>query len=94
MPLHFLLYSATMILSLIFWAHLRHMHQKSLLQEWQYLMFSGQKYAYLEMKAALYGILRNFIIQPIDSAETIVLIPDIVLRTKEERLLLKFLPRR
>jgi len=42
----------------------------------------GQKFAMIEMKAAMVSILRNFILEPVDTPETIVLITDLVLRTK------------
>jgi cytochrome P450 family 4 len=52
----------------------------------------GQRFAMLELKAALCAILGNFILEPIDTPETIVVIVDIILRTKEG-LKIKFVPR-
>lgn len=43
----------------------------------------GQKFAMLELKAAICAILSNFILEPIDTPNTIVLIADLVLRTKD-----------
>lgn len=56
--------------------------------------FLGQKFAILELKAALYGIVKNFIILPVDTPDTIILVPDIVLRAKHEKIMLKFVPRK
>ncbi|KAG5876290.1 hypothetical protein JTB14_032517 [Gonioctena quinquepunctata] len=42
----------------------------------------GQKFAMLEMKAVLCGILRNFILEAVDTPDNIQLIPHMVLRTK------------
>ncbi|KAJ8968358.1 hypothetical protein NQ317_000089, partial [Molorchus minor] len=42
--------------------------------------FVSQRFAILEMKAVLCGILRNFILEPVDTPETINLVPAIVLR--------------
>ncbi|KAJ3642887.1 hypothetical protein Zmor_025636 [Zophobas morio] len=53
----------------------------------------GQRFAMLEMKAALCGVLSNFVLEPIDSPETIVLVVDIVLRTKEG-IKVRFVPRK
>jgi cytochrome P450 family 4 len=52
----------------------------------------GQRFAMLELKAALCAILGNFILEPIDTPETIVVIVDIILRTKEG-IKIKFVPR-
>jgi cytochrome P450 family 4 len=52
----------------------------------------GQRFAMLELKAALCAILENFILEPIDTPETIVVIVDIILRTKEG-IKIKFVPR-
>ncbi|RZC39472.1 p450 domain containing protein, partial [Asbolus verrucosus] len=40
----------------------------------------GQKFAMLELKAVLCGILRNFVLEPVDKPEDIVFTTDIVLR--------------
>lgn len=47
----------------------------------------------LELKAVLVGILRNFILQPVDTPETILLVPDVVLRPQHETVLVKFIKR-
>ena len=52
----------------------------------------GQKFAILELKAALCAILSNFVLEPIDTQESIKLVADIVLRTKED-IKVKFMPR-
>ncbi|KAJ8944499.1 hypothetical protein NQ318_011757, partial [Aromia moschata] len=52
----------------------------------------GQRYAILEIKAVLCGILRKFILEPVDTPESIVLVPDIVLRAQKE-IRVKFTPR-
>lgn len=52
----------------------------------------GQKFAMLELKTAICAILANFVLEPIDTPETIVLIADIILRTKES-IKIKFVPR-
>ena len=52
----------------------------------------GQKFAILELKAALCAILSNFVLEPIDTQENIKLVADIVLRTKED-IKIKFIPR-
>lgn len=59
-----------------------------------YFYFAGQKFAFLELKAVLYGILKNFVILPVDTPDTVILVPDMVLRSKEEKVMLKFLPRK
>jgi cytochrome P450 family 4 len=52
----------------------------------------GQRFAMLELKAALCAILTNFELEPIDTPETIVLVVDLVLRTKEN-IKVKLVPR-
>lgn len=52
----------------------------------------GQKFAMLEVKAVLCGILSNFVVEPVDTPESVEFIIDIVLRTKDS-IRLKFLPR-
>ncbi|XP_019870610.1 cytochrome P450 4C1 [Aethina tumida] len=42
----------------------------------------GQKFALMEIKTVITGILRNFILEPVDTPETVVLITDLVLRPK------------
>ena len=44
----------------------------------------GQKFAILEMKVALCAILSKFYLHPIDTLQSVVLIPDIILRSKDE----------
>ncbi|KAJ3659330.1 hypothetical protein Zmor_011020 [Zophobas morio] len=44
----------------------------------------GQKFAILELKAALYGILSKYVLEPVDTPDTITLVMDVVLRTKDE----------
>jgi cytochrome P450 family 4 len=46
----------------------------------------------LEMKAILCGILGNFVLEAVDTPESIVLIVDIILRTKDN-IKVKFIPR-
>ncbi|XP_063919109.1 cytochrome P450 4c3-like [Zophobas morio] len=43
----------------------------------------GQRFAMLELKSALCAILGNFVLEAVDTPETIVVVVDIVLRTKE-----------
>ncbi|XP_063909502.1 cytochrome P450 4c3-like [Zophobas morio] len=52
----------------------------------------GQKFAMLELKAALCEILSKYVLEPVDTPDTITLVMDIVLRTKDE-IKVKFLPR-
>ncbi|XP_060524522.1 cytochrome P450 4c3-like [Cylas formicarius] len=42
----------------------------------------GQKFAVLEMKAALCGVLRKFKLEPVDTPETLVLYQDLVIRSR------------
>lgn len=53
---------------------------------------SGQRFAMLEMKSALCGILRNFILEPVDKPGDISFKADLVLRTDNE-IRVKFVPR-
>lgn len=48
----------------------------------------------LELKAVLSGILRNFILEPVDTPESISLVPDIVFRPLNDTLLVKFINRK
>jgi cytochrome P450 family 4 len=64
-----------------------------------YLAFSagprncvGQRFAMLELKAAICGVLANFVLEPVDTPDTIVLVVDLVLRTKDP-IRVKFVPR-
>ncbi|XP_044271793.1 cytochrome P450 4c3-like [Tribolium madens] len=52
----------------------------------------GQRFAMLELKAAICAILAKFVLEPVDTPETIVLVVDIVLRTKED-IKIRFVPR-
>ena len=52
----------------------------------------GQKFAVLEMKAALCAILNNFWLEPVDTPQSIVPIVDIILRSKDD-VKVKFIPR-
>jgi cytochrome P450 family 4 len=52
----------------------------------------GQKFAMLELKAAICGVLANFVLEPVDTPDTIVLVVDLVLRTKDP-IRVKFVPR-
>ncbi|KAJ3659328.1 hypothetical protein Zmor_011019 [Zophobas morio] len=52
----------------------------------------GQKFAMLELKAALCGILSQYVLEPVDTPDTITLVVDVVLRTKD-KIKVKFLPR-
>lgn len=47
----------------------------------------------LEIKAVLSGILQNFLLEAVDTPETVVLVPDIVLRPENSTLLVKFINR-
>ncbi|KAG5883146.1 hypothetical protein JTB14_033397 [Gonioctena quinquepunctata] len=49
----------------------------------------GQKFAILEQKAVLCGILKNFILEPIDTPENLLLVPDMVLRTHNHSIRVK-----
>ncbi|CAH1168151.1 unnamed protein product [Phyllotreta striolata] len=53
----------------------------------------GQRFAILELKAVLCGIIKNFILEPVDTPDTIELVPDLILRTSNESLMVKFTPR-
>ncbi|KAJ8927505.1 hypothetical protein NQ314_020000 [Rhamnusium bicolor] len=53
----------------------------------------GQKFAILELKAALCGIIRNFLLEPVDTPENIVLVTDMVLRAENDTVRVKFTPR-
>nr|WKR34927.1 cytochrome P450 CYP4Q84 [Monolepta hieroglyphica] len=53
----------------------------------------GQRFAMLELKAVLCGILRNFVLEPVDTRDTIEMIIELVLRTNNESLKVKFCPR-
>lgn len=44
----------------------------------------GQKFAMLELKAVLCGILGSFVLEPVDTPESIVLVIDLILRTKDD----------
>lgn len=57
------------------------------------LCVSGQKYAMLQLKVALCYIIKEFNLDPVDTPETLVLVPDIVLKTKDERIMVKFICR-
>ncbi|XP_074030298.1 cytochrome P450 4C1 [Leptinotarsa decemlineata] len=50
----------------------------------------GQKFSMLEMKMAIFAILKNFVLEPQDTPESIKLVPDLVLRTTDEKLRVKF----
>jgi len=43
----------------------------------------GQKFAMMELKTVLCGVFRNFILEPVDTPETIVLVKDLTLRTRD-----------
>ncbi|RZB40118.1 p450 domain containing protein, partial [Asbolus verrucosus] len=43
----------------------------------------GQKFAMLELKAVLCGILRKFVLEPVDKPEDIVFVSDFVLRSRD-----------
>lgn len=58
-----------------------------------YVMFVGQRFALLELKVAICGILRNFELEPVDTPENIPLVVDLVLRTKNDTIRVKFIPR-
>lgn len=46
-------------------------------------MILGQKFAMLEMKAVISGIVRKFVLEAIDTPETITLMQEIMLRPKD-----------
>ena len=52
----------------------------------------GQKFAILEMKVVLCAILRKFVLEPVHAPENVVLLADIVLRSKDD-IRVKFVPR-
>ncbi|XP_063924960.1 cytochrome P450 4c3-like [Zophobas morio] len=52
----------------------------------------GQKFATLEMKVVLCAILSKFILEPVHAPENVVLLADIVLRSKDD-IRVKFVPR-
>lgn len=52
----------------------------------------GQKFAMLELKALLCGILSNFVLEPVDKPENVEMITDLVLRSKGS-IRVKFVPR-
>ncbi|XP_030757139.1 cytochrome P450 4C1-like [Sitophilus oryzae] len=52
----------------------------------------GQRFAILEVKTVLCGILRNFILEPVDTPETLVLIQELILRSRDG-VKIKFVPR-
>lgn len=43
----------------------------------------GQKFAMLEMKTVISGILRKYILEPVDTPNTITLVQDFMLRSKD-----------
>ncbi|KAJ8940827.1 hypothetical protein NQ318_003075 [Aromia moschata] len=53
----------------------------------------GQRFAVLEIKAVLCGILRNFILEPVDTPENITLVIGIILRSEKGYIRVKFTPR-
>lgn len=46
-------------------------------------MVLGQKFAMLEMKAVISGVVRKFVLEAIDTPETITLMQEIMLRPKD-----------
>lgn len=42
----------------------------------------GQKFALLELKTAVSAIVRNFVLEPVDTPETVKIAQEIVLRPK------------
>ncbi|XP_068899038.1 cytochrome P450 4c3-like [Tenebrio molitor] len=52
----------------------------------------GQKFAFLELKTVLVGILSQFILEPVDTPQDIVLMTNLVLRSKDP-IRVKFVPR-
>lgn len=57
-----------------------------------YIVVSGQKFAFLEMKCLLSAILRRYEIMPIDTREDLKMIADLVLRAANG-IRVKFIPR-
>jgi cytochrome P450 family 4 len=45
---------------------------------------AGQRFALLELKAALCGILRRFVLEPVDGMFDVNFRPDLVLRPRQE----------
>lgn len=56
-------------------------------------MFLGQKFALIEIKTVITGILRNFVLEPVDTPDTITLITDLVIRSKDG-IRIKFIKRK
>lgn len=48
----------------------------------------------LQMKTALCGVLKNFILEPIDNPDTITFAVDIALRSANNKIMVKFVKRR
>lgn len=53
----------------------------------------GQKFGLLQMKSVLCGILRNFILQPIDTPDEIVFTPHVIIKTRNDIIRVKFVSR-
>ncbi|XP_019870625.2 cytochrome P450 4C1 [Aethina tumida] len=53
----------------------------------------GQKFALIEIKTVITGILRNFVLEPVDTPDTITLITDLVIRSKDG-IRIKFIKRK
>jgi len=53
----------------------------------------GQRFAILEIKAVLLSILKNFILEPVDTPKTVKLVPDLILRTSGG-VKVRFVPRK
>lgn len=45
-----------------------------------YMFFSGQRFAFLEMKSLISCVLRKYVMHAVDTPETVEIMPDIVLR--------------
>lgn len=55
-------------------------------------IFAGQKFAMMELKTAVGEIIRNFELRPITKIDDVVIISDLVLRSKDP-IYLQFVPR-
>lgn len=54
---------------------------------------TGQKFAMLEIKVALCAILEKFILEPVDTCDTVELTLDFVMATAEGSIRIKFISR-
>lgn len=57
-----------------------------------YLRFAGQKFAMMELRTVVGEIVRNFQLRPITKMDDVVIISDLILRSKDP-IRLQFVPR-